>query len=73
MTDWLYPANVKFYDVLAAFEEEQAVWPIHTKVNVGDTVYIYLAAPYKRIASSGIQIVTDVHASIMDFIVGGEH
>ncbi len=50
MTDWLYPANVKFYDVLSAFKEEQAVWPIHSKIEVGDTVYIYLAAPHKRIA-----------------------
>ncbi len=49
MADWLYPANVKFYDVLAAFKEEDAVWPINSKVGVGDNVYIYLSMPHKRI------------------------
>lgn len=49
MPDWLYPANAKFYDVLSAFKEDQTVWPINSKVAVGDTVYIYLAAPYKKI------------------------
>lgn len=50
MTSWLYPANTKFYDVLAAFEQETSYWPMSTKVQPGDTVYIYLAAPYKQIA-----------------------
>ncbi len=49
MSDWLYPANTKFYDVLSAFKKQNAVWPINTKIEVGDAVYIYLAAPYKRV------------------------
>lgn len=50
MTSWLYPANTKFYDVLAAFEETVTYWPMSSKVQAGDTVYIYLAAPYKQVA-----------------------
>ncbi len=49
MTYWLYSANVKFYDVFSAFKEEDVVWPINTKVEVGDTVYIYLSSPHKKI------------------------
>ncbi|MGY6277975.1 hypothetical protein [Methylomonas sp. MgM2] len=50
MTHWLYPANIKYYDVLGAMAEQQAWWPMHTKVKAGDAVLIYLAAPYKQIA-----------------------
>ena len=50
MSHWLFPANTIFYDVLGAFNEIETYWPVNTKVSVGDTVYIYLAAPYKQIA-----------------------
>jgi hypothetical protein len=49
MTYWLYPANTKYYDVLGAFSERIAYWPAKTKVAVGDSVLIYLSAPYKQI------------------------
>ncbi|MEO9943762.1 hypothetical protein [Paraglaciecola sp.] len=49
MAEWLYTANVKFYDVLSALIEDNAAWPISSKVNVGDIVYIYLTAPHKKI------------------------
>ncbi len=47
---WLYPANTKFYDVLGAFRKAETYWPLNSKVSVGDTVFIYLAAPHKQIA-----------------------
>lgn len=47
-TTWLYPANTKIYDVFKAFQH-QTCWPMSTKVTVGDTVYIYLSAPYKQL------------------------
>ena len=50
MTHWLIPANTKFYDVLGAFHEPETYWPVNSNVSVGDTVYIYLAAPYQQIA-----------------------
>lgn len=49
MTNWLYPANVKFYDVLSAFAAPQTYWPMNSKAATGDLIYIYLAAPHKQI------------------------
>jgi len=49
MTSWLIPANTKFYDVFSAFAEDETFWPKSAKINSGDTVYIYLVAPYKQI------------------------
>lgn len=49
MVHWLYPANIKFYDVLGAMAEKETYWPMHTRVSPGDKVLIYLSAPYKQI------------------------
>lgn len=49
MAHWLYPANIKYYDVMGAFREEETYWPLNSKVMVGDVVYLYLAVPYKQI------------------------
>lgn len=49
MAHWLYPANVKYYDVMGAFRENETYWPLNSKVMVGDVIHIYLAAPYKQI------------------------
>jgi len=49
MSHWLFPANTKFYDVIAAFSQNQTYWPRSAKAEPGDTVYIYLAAPHKQI------------------------
>ena len=47
---WLYPANTRFYDVLGAFARPQTFWPVNSKVEPGDVIYIYLAAPHQQIA-----------------------
>jgi len=47
---WLYPANTRFYDVLGAFARPQTFWPVNSKVEPGDIIYIYLAAPHQQIA-----------------------
>lgn len=49
MAHWLIPANTKFYDVLSAFTQTTTFWPMNANLSPGDTVYIYLAAPYKQI------------------------
>ncbi len=50
MRHWIYPANPKYYDVIAAFtQESQTAWPMNSKVEVGDDVYIYSGAPFKQI------------------------
>ena len=76
MSHWLYPANVKFYDVLAALDNDFAFWPINSKVEQGDTVIIYLSAPYKQIAySSRVAKLDFTEPEIRDqtrrFIKGG--
>ena len=49
MTHWIIPANPRFYDVFGAFREVETYWPINVKMSIADTIYIYLAAPYKQI------------------------
>lgn len=49
MHHWLYPANTKYYDIFAALKQPEAVWPMNTQVSIGDTIYLYLSAPYKQI------------------------
>ncbi len=45
--DWLVPANPKYYDVIGAFRRDPVhVWPMRRRMQEGDTVYIYYAAPY---------------------------
>ncbi len=75
MTHWLYPANTKFYDVFGAMAEKQTWWPMHTQVEPGDQIFIYLAAPYKQIGfvcevtRTGIE-ETEVIEKIQPFIKG---
>jgi hypothetical protein len=49
LVHWIIPANPKFYDVFGAFSETKTYWPITVNMSIGDTVYIYLTAPYKQI------------------------
>ena len=50
MSDWLYTANTKLYDVAAAMSQNSAYWPMSSKVVSGDRVFLYLSAPHKQIA-----------------------
>lgn len=50
MRHWIYPANPKLYDVIGAFtNEEKVVWPMTSKVELEDIVYIYCGVPHKQI------------------------
>jgi 5-methylcytosine-specific restriction enzyme A len=49
MMHWLIPANTKFYDVFGALNRADTYWPINAKIEVGDSVFLYLTAPYKQI------------------------
>ena len=47
---WIIACNPKNYDVDAAFSKLQVIdWKQSFKANVGDTVYIYVAAPIKAV------------------------
>lgn len=48
-TSWLVPANPKFFDLEKAFAEaknDEILWKQSNSVIVGDTVYLYVAAPF---------------------------
>ena len=47
---WLIPANPKYYDVEAAFAAQDTIrWKQSSRVAVGDTIYLYVAAPVSSI------------------------
>lgn len=48
--EWLIPANPKYYDVQAAFKESKEIdWKQGKGIKVGDTVFMYVAAPVSAI------------------------
>ena len=48
--EWIVPANPKFYDVEGAFAASDEVdWKQGAGIKVGDTVYMYVAAPVSAI------------------------
>lgn len=52
ITQWLIPANPKFYDVEAGLGESPdgtVLWKQSSDIRVGDTVYMYVAAPVSAI------------------------
>ena len=49
-SEWLIPANPKYYDLIDAFKKSKIVlWKQSTLINVGDIVYLYVTAPYSEI------------------------
>ena len=48
--EWIIPANPKFYDIESAFEKAKIIdWKQSSSVKVGDTVFMYVAAPVSAI------------------------
>lgn len=47
---WLVPANPKYYDLQKAFSESETIlWKQSSHIAVGDTVFLYVAAPFSAI------------------------
>ncbi|MBR2274098.1 MAG: MmcQ/YjbR family DNA-binding protein [Alphaproteobacteria bacterium] len=47
---WIVPANPKFFDIETAFKNNaEIIWKQSADIKKGDTVYIYLAAPFSAI------------------------
>ncbi len=58
-SDWLIPANPKYFDVVEAFKQSSSLtWPARKRMKVNDNVYIYYSAPYSSIVLKAI--VTNV-------------
>jgi 5-methylcytosine-specific restriction enzyme A len=64
LVHWLIPANTKFYDFFGALIRADTYWPINAKIDVCDSVFLYLAAPYKQIGS--LCEVKDIGSSFED-------
>ena len=48
--EWIIPANPKYFDVITYIESLPVFsWKQPKNINIGDTVYIYLEAPYSAI------------------------
>ena len=49
-TKWIIPANPKYYDVEAAFREnEEIIWKQGKSILAGDIVYMYVGAPVSAV------------------------
>ncbi|MBQ7255099.1 MAG: MmcQ/YjbR family DNA-binding protein [Oscillospiraceae bacterium] len=48
--EWIIPTNPKYYDVTHAFDgTDEVLWTPSPNVRIGDTVYLYVAAPVSAI------------------------
>lgn len=49
--EWIIPSNPKYYDIVGAFAAEREIlWKQgNENIHVGDTVYMYVGAPYSAI------------------------
>ena len=48
--EWIIPANPKFYDIEHTFDDAEIIdWKQSSSVKVGDTAYMYVAAPVSAI------------------------
>lgn len=48
--EWIIPANPKFYDIEHAFDDAEVIdWKQGSGIRVGDTVFMYAAAPVSAI------------------------
>jgi predicted DNA-binding protein (MmcQ/YjbR family) len=68
-TEWIVPANPRYYDVEAAIRESPDgvfIWKQSNRIAVGDTVYLYLAAPVSAIRYRCRAIETDIPFEFSD-------
>lgn len=65
--EWVVPANPKYYDVVNCFNDTNRVtWKQSSSINEGDTVYLYVGAPYSCIMFKCKAIKTNIPYSYTD-------
>lgn len=65
--EWLIPANPKYYDVEAAFSQEDEIdWKQGRGIKKGDTVFLYVAAPVSAVLYKCRVTKTDIPYSYDD-------
>ncbi len=59
--EWLIPANPKYYDIVHAFDSRDEIeWKQGSGIRVGDTVFLYVAAPVSAILYRCTVTATDI-------------
>lgn len=65
--EWIIPANPKFYDIEYAFDKAEIIdWKQSSNVKVGDTVFMYVAAPVSAILYKCKVVETDIPYDYQD-------
>lgn len=65
--DWLIPSNPKYYDIVHAFDHTDVIeWKQGRGIRVGDTVYMYVAAPISAILYECQVLETDIPYDYQD-------
>ena len=65
--DWIIPANPKYYDIEHAFDNADEIdWKQGRGIRVGDTVYMYVAAPVSAILYKCKVLETDIPYEYQD-------
>ena len=60
-SQWIVPANPKYYDVFKAFDQSDTImWKQSSSIAPGDTVYLYMAAPYSAVMFKCTALETDI-------------
>ena len=60
-TEWLIPSNPKYFDIVRAFKESNEInWKQGRGVRAGDTVYMYVGAPYSAVLYKCAVTETDI-------------
>ena len=59
--EWIVPANPKYYDIEHAFDDKELLdWKQGSGIRVGDTVFMYVAAPVSAILYKCLVTETDI-------------
>ena len=59
--EWIIPSNPKYYDIIHAFDDTDIInWKQGAGIIRGDTVYLYVAAPYSAVMYKCKVLETDI-------------
>ncbi len=65
--EWIIPANPKYYDIEHAFDNEKEInWKQGNGIKVGDTVFMYVAAPVSAIMYKCTVLETNIPYAYQD-------
>lgn len=65
--EWVVPANPKYYDVVNCFNNTNRItWKQSSSIHEGDTVYLYVGAPYSCIMFKCKALKTNIPYSYSD-------